>query len=944
MPLDHCVVRPHAIAVVVFALALAPPLTGCTEDEPGRVARPDAAGLSDAGARIDSGAAADAGRRNRDGSEDPSDVQPALDATGDLHPADVAQPKPDGSPVDGGPGSDAEVTGDWLSAPVEVATDPSGVVHLSCRTDADCFAALGYIQASRRFFTMDVVRRAARGRAATLYGVYGIENDLTMRPYLSTRSGRPLEEAMWERFRPDTQALFEAYAAGVNNWLGDVRAGHNGARLNEEYGYLALALRVPEAVLLGSIPDWDPLDSVAAGISALQSNGDAAPEPTFVLAQAVFPPELFADLFLPHSLADSAITDAAGQPPAKSATPAAPAGPPRQAPGVGLSALALRQLRHHSERLERARALVGWPTASNNWAVSAAHSGGVALSANDPHGGLNNPPYGDLYLLDSVTRGEGTLRVGGLCFGGVPVFWIGFADALSWTCTVSYVDTTDYYVERLSEDGQGVLFRGEVVPFVEREVVVEVFRDVERRQTFKWVPHHGPVLSLDEESGLAYTRRWTGHDAPPDLQAYLDLARVSTVAEGIDTLAAAEAMGCNAVLADRHGDVAWHVAARIPARPWASPERAPWLVLPGDGTAEWEGFVPLEQHPRLLRPASGFVATANNAFDRVWDDGDPLNEGGPYRQVYFSPNLRHARIVANLAATRGAHGLDESAALQADTFALLSPGVVEAFVAAAAGAPEPLAEGPAALVEALRAWDGTCPTGLAGPLPEDPPSDSEAQVAAAAGCAAFHAVLMAATRIVFLDEFRTYADESRFSEVGMTLTLHRALAAPQDLASGPHALWDDLETPDVVETRDEQLRRALTAGATLLSTELGQDPTNWLWGRLHTLTLRSALDGRGFHIGPYANDGAGLSVDLGAFRYAETGFAHVHGPITRLLVGMAPEGPQIRYQIPGGLDLHRDSPFYENLLPAWLRNEHLEVPWQHERAVELGATTQTLRP
>ena len=33
------------------------------------------------------------------------------------------------------------------------------------------------------------------------------------------------------------------------------------------------------------------------------------------------------------------------------------------------------------------------------------------------------------------------------------------------------------------------------------------------------------------------------------------------------------------------------------------------------------------------------------------------------------------------------------------------------------------------------------------------------------------------------------------------------------------------------------------------------------------------------------------------------------------------------YELPGGADLHHDSPFYNNLLPNWLINKPIDFPF-----------------
>ncbi len=823
-----------------------------------------------------------------------------------------------------------------LEAPVEMFTDENGLVHLSCQTDADCMAALGYVHAARRFFVMDVNRRAARGRLATLFGIYGVDSDTTMRQYLTTRDGTPLPEAIWAKLRPDTRALYEAYAAGVNAWLSDLRAGRNGARPSEEYSYREATGVFPDDVL-ETIPDWDPLDSVALWVNVMYGNSDFLIEGLRNTPAALFPPDIYFDLFIHRPVLPSATLPGDGRrpAPAPSATPAPPGG------AGPLPASLLAELQAQERQMRELSEWLGVPHGSNNWALSSAFTGGPAIQAGDPHGPLANPPYCMGYVIDAVTRGSGSLHVGGASFAGQPIFPLGYNADVAWGCTVSYADVTDVYRETVTPDGSGVMFDGQAVDFIERTESIEVAGDQPRQVTLRWVPHHGPVVAGDPADGVVATRRWTGHDAPVDLEAYLDLMRADSVQAGMDALAGAEATGCNAVLADKAGRVGWHVAVRIPARSWASAQLAPWLVLPGDGSAEWGAYLPLDQHPRLLEPAAGFVATANNAFDDAWDDGDPTNDGRPYWQSMLSPGYRRYRIGQRLEATRGAHSAADTHALQADTYSDQAAGIVPGLLAAAASDPDALSPAAADLVAALAGWHFTCPTGLASADPDGPKALDEDVSRESIGCTAYHYALVRATRAAFLDEYATYGDAAWFTVAGTSQALYRALAAPETMASG-QALWDDLGTAGQVETRDQTLIAALNAAADHLTAVLGADPDDWRWGRVHTLTLKATIDLPEWAIGPFANDGAAISVDLGAMNYEQSGFAHVHGPVTRLVVALTAAGPEATYQVPGGLDLHRDSPYYDNLLGRWLENEPVPMAFARDQAVATGECTRLI--
>jgi penicillin amidase len=65
------------------------------------------------------------------------------------------------------------------------------------------------------------------------------------------------------------------------------------------------------------------------------------------------------------------------------------------------------------------------------------------------------------------------------------------------------------------------------------------------------------------------------------------------------------------------------------------------------------------------------------------------------------------------------------------------------------------------------------------------------------------------------------------------------------LLDDPRApFWDSPLTPDVRETRDDVLARALQRGMKAGMKALGKDPARWKWGRVHTALFRNQTFGK----------------------------------------------------------------------------------------------------
>ena len=818
-----------------------------------------------------------------------------------------------------------------LDAPVTVLTDTHGIAHLRCRTDADCFAALGYVHASRAFFAMDVARRFARGRLGTLLGEYGVESDRDVRLYQATPSGEPLESEMWGRLSPEARGLLERYSAGVNSWLADLHAGRNGARPPAEYGYRVPGTGLLEEDAIERIPEWEPEDSLAIMVSMQRGNGDNAIEPSLAVPVTRLDPAVFADLFLPLRGSDSDILDAGD------ATRILRYSSARvRSSSFEATRLAVLRSPVDVEAIERfgqtvtvdldGPSLAG-AFGSNQWAVAASRTGtGGSIYAGDPHGALNNQHQTTFVELDSVTSGTGTLHAFGGTVVGLPIVLLGHGRGVGFSCTVSFADATDYYLEVLSPDGRAVRFRDAEVPIVERSVTLEVAAGEPTTETLRWVPHHGPIVWEDRALSRAISVRWVGHEATTDFDGYLALARAHDVDEAMRAIEGIEAVGCNLAVADREGRVAWGVGTKLPRRPWASPAVAPWLILPGDGSAEWEGWLPTSDAPLLIDPVAGFVSTANNPFDDAWRDGDPTNDDHPYWETNVISSARHARVSEELAATSD-HDEAASIALQANTKVVSARVIVEGLLAAADSQPERLTTNALLLLSALREWTlHTCPTGLTGTSPTGPADPDPLATSESIGCTAFHAALVAAGESMILDELEAHSLGDRYHVYLAERVLYEAIARPEALASGT-ALWDDVRTSDVRESREDVLVHALLVAADDLTRRFGEDPDQWRWGRVHTLTLSPLFPMPGGELGPFANDGGLTTVDPGggAFRVGAP-FEQRSGAVARIVLSLTPDRIDRWIQYPGGFDAHRDSRFHENLLDEYLRNEPVAVP------------------
>lgn len=821
-----------------------------------------------------------------------------------------------------------------------VSFDDDGILHARCLTDGDCIRVLGYFHANSRFFQMDLQRRLARGRLASLVGILGLGSDVEMRHFLSTADGEPLEEEIWHLLSPEERDLLEAYTQGVNAWLEDARAQRNGARLSEEYGTWVINTAAD------AIPDWEPLDTVAfiryMTFSLSESaNSEMAFGDAFAKLAAISP-EAAVDFFnlrpavdaftLPPAAAGLARERPAVDPPAVRAI----AGRLSEVSGLVRDALARRS--------EALAFLPGYGEAfgSNNWVLAPSRTqSGNAILANDPHLALMNPPIFYLAHLDAVSAGRGTLHVAGATFPGIPAVVIGRNERVAWGATVAYFDVMDVYVEELAQEGSAVVFEGEEVEILRKEVIFQVANQSEPHlATLEWVPHHGPVVSKDVAGGKALTVRWTGHEPTNEIRAFLGLNRAKNVAEARVALQDFEVGAQNFVLADVEGAIGWYPHARIPSRPWASyavgdlaGSLPPWMPLPGDGSAEWEGYLDEEEIPRAFDPPAGFVATANQDLTGETRLGDPTSTGRPLLHSIAAPGLRMARILDLIEAGGDDHTVESNLAMQMDTHSLLGEWVVPKLLEAAEG--KDLSEEAELLVGVLGAWDFTCPTGLGTGDPNGQPHPDADIRQAAIGCAAFHYTLPRLMKEAFGNRHEL-AEMSGWNANHVVRPLLIALLRPDELLQTPGLFWTDLR--DDPRTQEEVLLQALESTAEDIVGPWGRNPEAWLWGRVHTVTFSNEVTGAAatyLDNGPFAAPGGLLTVNVANPPIeAGKGFAFSNGASLRIVNELGEAGIETWVQLPGGQNHHRDDPHYGDLVDRWLEGEPLRMPFTLEEVEE----------
>lgn len=750
------------------------------------------------------------------------------------------------------------VTG--LSGEAVIARDEHGLVHIRADTTADAYFALGYAHAQDRLWQMEATRLFGTGRLAAVGGATFLPQDRLMRTLGIAR----LAEAAVARLSPEARAAVDAYSAGVNAFL----SGRRGAL-------------PPEFTLLMHEPaPWRPADSMIWGrLMALNLSGNWRRQLGRARLESHLGPARAERLFPPYpSDAPVTVPDAARTAQDADFIPSAVA-----------AALAPRLL------LDALAAVLPAPpaaaTASNSWVVASARSAsGKPILANDPHLGLRAPNI--WYLARIEAPG---LHIAGATAPGVPFHVLGHNGSIAWGMTTTGADTQDLVVERLvpGDAGRYLAPDGPRAFSLREEVIAIRGREPERlriRET-----RNGPVVS-DLAADAAAT---AGADAvlvlrSPVLAADDDtgeaLFRINRARDWSDFTAALEHFHApvqSLFYADVAGRVGFSVAGRVPLRGGRDGRRLADGTRAGD---DWMGYVPAAELPRLLNPAKGFIANANNrvhgpayspALAQDWEE--------PWRAIRLE----------ELLAAPGRHDPARARDIQLDLASAAARTLLPLLLRLTPGDDGDNAR----LLDLLRNWD----TRLRRDRPEG---------------LIFTAWTARLSDRLFGDELGPVRGE--FNRIRPLLLLR--------VLDHDSAWCDDVATAKRSESCPEILAAALSEARAELTRAQGPDPARWRWGTGHRAVLRNnALDWLPI-LGPLTRievetDGDDFTLNRGTSRTqgGNGRYQHVHGATLRAIYDLA-DLDGARFAMPGGQSGNPLSPHYRDLTLPWRDGLYLSLP------------------
>jgi penicillin amidase len=817
-----------------------------------------------------------------------------------------------------------EVTG--LREPVTVTRDDTGIPHLVAENDHDLFFAQGFVHAQDRFWEMDFRRHVTAGRLAELFGESQVPTDA----FIRTLNWRGIAEAEYGLLDEASRAFYDAYAEGVNAYLDE----RSGADLSLEYA--VLALQNP-----GYSPEpWSAVDSIAwLKAMAWDLRSNLEDEVDRALLATALPPEEVSRLHPGFAWGEMptilGVQPAAAQPAAAGAAasngddgPAPEASRTANDPAtagqqpVSEASGALAALRASLDAVPELLGPAGNEIGSNSWVVAGSLTEtGLPLLANDPHLGASMPSvWSQMGLACGTIDDDCTFDVSGYTFSGLPGVIIGHNDRVAWGFTNLGPDVADLYLERVGPETYEL--DGAQVPLELREETIEVAGGDPQTITVR-ATARGPIVTdlggmyadvatrypaaagIDAGDGhLALSLQWTALSPGTTPQAVFAMNRAHNWAEFRAAASLFDVPAQNLVYADVDGNIGYQAPGEIPVRR-AGDGTVP---LPGWTSANgWAGSIPFDQLPHELNPARGYIVTANNA---VAADGPTLTMDWDLGYRARTIEQRIAALVASGAPITA----DELADIQLDTADANAQALLPVLGSLAL-------DGDAARgQELLAGWDAR----------------ADADSAEAAYFAVFWRTLLDCMFAELPEGTKPAGGDRWVAVVG------RLLDEPDS------AWWRDADTG--ASGRDAVLAAALEDAWAEATELMGDDPSRWRWGRLHTLTLTNQSFGESgiapiewlFNRGPY-EVGGGSAIPNAMSWDAQEGYDVRWVPSMRMVVDLA-DFDRSRWINLTGASGHAFHPHYANQTPSWQRGELIDWPYTRAAVDEAARDTLTLSP
>jgi len=546
---------------------------------------------------------------------------------------------------------------------------------------------------------------------------------------------------------------------------------------------------------------------------------------------------------------------------------------------------------------------------SNGWAISGAKTkSGKPILANDTHIGFGQP----------AVWYEAHIEYPGFSFyghhlAGVPFGALGQNNFCGWGITMFENDDLDFFVETTDASHPNQVKRGnnwEPVEVVNETIKVKGQPDVLHEVK---ISSHGPIVNgivgNIEEGGDWIALDWQLlHGDNLALTAFYQLNHASSFAEANAAVSKLSSPGLNLMYADVAGNIAWWALAKLPIRKNMSSK---FFLDASTGLDDYAGYYDFTKNPQSVNPPSGFVYSANNQPDTV---------GGNYFPGYYYPKDRAGRL-ERLLSEEKIWTIEENKSINLDVISQQAVKVAKEMSLVLEGKASPEYE---SLRSILSQWDGRHQVNDVGP-------------------SVYYNML---SQIIYLTMADEIGKDALKSIANGSVMKNSYLML---LSNDSSAWWDNVNTTEVKETRTDIFTQAAANTLSLLKQTCGADPSDWTWGKIHTLKHNHPLGAiklldKFFSVGPYPVPGGNEVINNLMFDLDTTGYFPVEGgPALRKIIDFSDLGNG-ETASPSGQSGNVMSEFYSNQAEMFANGGFRKMLMRKEDIEKVAKGKLTMKP
>jgi penicillin amidase len=546
---------------------------------------------------------------------------------------------------------------------------------------------------------------------------------------------------------------------------------------------------------------------------------------------------------------------------------------------------------------------------SNSWVVAPQKTkNGRVIFANDPHIGFAQPSV--WYEAHISTP---TYEKYGYHLAGVPFPLLGHDRKLAYGLTMFENDDIDFYYEEThpSDSTKYRVAEGwEDYEFIKKTIKVKDGEDVSF--TYKKT-HHGPVLNniADQISGERPVAMSWIYTKPKNkvIHALYGLSHATNMEEFKSALPNIHAPGLNVMYGDAEGNVAWWATAKLYQMPDSLSTK---FILDGaSGKEEPLRYLDFSENPMAENPPWNYVYSANNQPDSI---------AGMLYPGYYLPENRAKRIVQLLDA-KDDWDKESISEMILDVTSPVNTEVVTELVKLFDVTH--LNSDQLVLLDSLKNWDGEYKLNSISPV-------------------IYHRGLYYMLKNTIEDEL----GPEMFKQFLSTHLFKRQIAWGSSMKDGKW--WDNINTPDVVETREDIVMISFLQAWESLIEDFGEDTSQWTWDKVHTLEHghpfgQVASLRKYFNVGPFPVEGTREVINNLAFPYDSTGFYKVSsGPSTRRIIDFSDVENSISI-LPTGQSGNPLSKHYDDQAQMYVNGEFRKMMMNKQEIEETAASVLIFR-